>query len=208
MDKWHQRPLADLSVPSSQQHIPDDFRQEVRSFEEKITQLLHTENIEFVLLWCKYCPVKDLDDRAKLLSERSESELDAVLRDLPLKEPAISLHNNGDSSKLCKAKEIVGRLDGVPTLTSCDLSWWESGMAPEQAAKTLNQKACVLLDVPFIEVIRSSCGLPSLIMDDLRQALFAIRYELCRRLTDNSDFKTVLAQVNEVYSNPVDYDQI
>ncbi|KIM93097.1 hypothetical protein OIDMADRAFT_149816 [Oidiodendron maius Zn] len=204
MDKWHQRLFTDLSVPSSQQHIIGDLRQDVRSFEEKTTQLLHTENIEFVLLWCKYCPVENLDHRAKLLSERPESELDAVLRDLPPKKPAISLHYNGEHNKLYKAKEIVRRLDEVfPTLSSWDLSWWEPGMAPDQVAQTLNERACVLLNIPFSEVTRWFCGLPSPIMEDRRRALLAIRYELCRRLTTNPTFKTELEQVNSLLEDGI-----
>src|SRR5258708_287288 len=113
MDEWcYVRSSGDATFNSSQ-HITDYFRYLIHSFQEDARGLFNTVDIDDVLLLCKYLPIERLEDRATLVSQRSEAELDTLLSFLPSKKHNISLHHPDDNVQLRKAKEVVWRVDRV-----------------------------------------------------------------------------------------------
>ena len=205
MDAWYQRGVSeDFLFADSDQHITDYFRQTIHSFQEQNRALFYTGSIELIPLFCKYLFVEQIDDRAELLSGRSESELNAVLGFLPSKRHENSMHRDGDSRKLRKAKEIVWRIDiTLPTLPLWNLEWllsWSESGTDQDIAALEERLTSLFKQIPFTEFVRWFCGRPSPTVENLRWAVFEIRREFCRRLSTGAATRGEVERINKVVS--------
>jgi hypothetical protein len=167
-----------------------------------------------VLLLCKYLPIKRLKDRATLVSQRSEAELDYLLSFLPPKKHNISLHHPDDDIHLYKAKEVIWRVDrDLPSLPLWNREWilslLESHVTADDAAATLDQKiTSILKAITLVETERWVSGYSSSVLEDLRQFISAIRHEFCKYLAADAAVRTKIERISEVMLTIIIYDWV
>jgi hypothetical protein len=214
MDKWcYKWPSGDATFNSSQ-HITDYFRYTIHCFQEDARDLFHTVSIDEVLLLCKYLPIERLEDRATLVSQRSEAELDYLLSFLPPKKHNISLHHPEDNVQLRKTREVVWRVDRVlPSIPLWNREWilslLESHVTADDAATALDQEITSLLEaIAFVENERWACGYSSPVLEDLLQFISAIRHEFCKRLAADASVRTKIERISEVMLTIIIYDRV
>jgi hypothetical protein len=214
MDKWcYERLSGDVTFNSSQ-HITDCFRYAIHCFQEDARDLFHTVSIDEVLLLCKYLPIERLEDRATLVSQRSEAELDYLLSFLPRKKHNNSLHHPDDNVQLRKAKEVVWRVDRVlPSLPLWNREWilslLESHVTANDAAAALDQEITSKLEaITLVETKRWACGYSSPVHEDLLQFISAIRHEFCKHLAADAAVRTKIERISEVMLTMIIYDLV
>jgi hypothetical protein len=215
MDKWcYERPSGD-AIFNSSQHITDYFRYIIHSFQEDARDLFNTVSIDDVLLLCKYLPIERLEDRATLVSQRSEAELDYLLSFLAEKKHNnISPYHPDDDVQLRKAKEVVWRVDRVlPSLPLWNREWiqslLESHVTADDAASALDEEITSLLEaITFVENERWACGYSSQVVEDLLQFISAIRHEFCTRLAADAVVRSNIERISEVMLTSIGYNQV
>lgn len=193
-------PFAD-----SRMNIADEHRENIRSFQQH-QHLFYSCEIESIWLLCKYFPLEQLDDRAKLLSRRLVPELKAILRDTPPKTDENPAFRTEDSESLRIAKEIVWRIDGDrPALslgnTEWILPWSGSNITADEAAKAnIDKLTSRLRIIPFTEFGRRFCGYPSELVRDLLRDILELQHKLDGRLCAAAAARSEIERMNEVVS--------
>jgi hypothetical protein len=214
MDEWcYKRPPRDATFNSSQ-HITDYFRYMIHSFQEDARELFNTVSINDIVLLCKYLPIERLEDRATLVSQRSEAELDTLLSFLPPKKHNISLHHPDDDIHLYKAKEVLWRVDRVlPSLPLWNREWilslLESHRTADDVVNALDEVITSILEaITLAENVRFACGYSSAVLKDLLQFISAILDEFRARLLAAPAFRSKLEQISEVISSTISYNRV
>lgn len=181
----------------------DYLRGVVQSFQEETRKLFYNSNVHLTQRLCKYGLRSSLDC-AKLLSERSQSDLDGILCFLTEKKHSNPLLHDGDSTCLRKAKEIVWRIDdGLPALPlwdkQCVQSLFESHHTADEIAIALVQQMCSVLEViPFSQFVAFFFGYPSDVIANLLSFIVDLRREFRTHLSTSAAVRSLIEEINKV----------
>ena len=194
-------PSEEEAIAVASQHATDYLRGAVHDFQQDARDLFYTCHTGLIQSLCKYSLLKD---RAELLSRRLELDLDIILASLPQKKHKNSVHREGDSLRLQKAKEILWRIDSVlPTLPLWNRqlipSLFESSLTADEFANALRENMqSVLQSIPFTEYLKWIGGGQSEAIISLLSFISHIRDEFRDRLSD-PDARILIEEINKVW---------